>query len=79
MTHIVVHVRGLVAGPYTPASKHHVSLETYQSQRRNKSYGILLVVMAAELEVCSSRREEYCLCTRREGLWWEVVCISTHY
>jgi hypothetical protein len=37
MTHIVVHVRGLVAGPYKPAAKHHVSLEIYQSQLRSKS------------------------------------------
>ena len=73
MTHTVVHVRGLVAGPYAPAAKHYISLEIYQSQLRNKSYGILLIVIAAELEVCSLRRKEYCLCSRREGLWWEVV------
>jgi len=67
----LVHDRVLVAEPYTPAAKHHDSLEVYQSQLRNKSYGILLIVMAAELEICSLRREEYCLCARRESF--------THY
>jgi len=73
MTNIVVHVRGLVAGHYTQETKHRISLEIYQSQLRNKSYGILLIVMAADLEVFLLRREVYCLCAHREGLWWEVV------